>query len=88
MVSTTEPALTFVLYSEDRADADRDFEVLREVLLGMLQQICPELKTNHIRVEPAAALVEVDKSYAAVVSRLRASPIVARGLADASARPY
>lgn len=52
-MSAREPALTFVLYSEDRADADRDFEVLREVLLGMLQQICPELKTNHIRVEPA-----------------------------------
>jgi hypothetical protein len=37
---------------------------------------------------PAAALVAADKSYAAVVARLEASPIVTRGLADASARPY
>lgn len=51
-MSAAEPALTFVLYSEDRADADRDFAVIRELLLGMLRHICPELKTNHIRIEP------------------------------------
>lgn len=53
MVSAKEFDLTFALYSEDRADADRDFKVLKELLLGMLQQICPELKTNYIRTEPA-----------------------------------
>jgi len=53
VVSTKEFDLTFALYSEDRADADLDFKVLKELLLGMLQQVCPELKTNHIRIEPA-----------------------------------
>lgn len=52
-MSAKEPALTFALYSEDLADARHEFAVLEEVLLGMLQHICPELKTNHIKREPA-----------------------------------
>lgn len=51
-MNTSGPALRVVLYSEDRADADRDFSVLREVLLGMLQQVTPDVKTQHIKVEP------------------------------------
>ena len=53
MVRAKEPALTFALYSEDRADADRDFAVLHAILFGMLQHLCPALKTNHIKVDPA-----------------------------------
>jgi len=34
-VVSVGPAIEFVLYSEDRADADADFALLREVLLGM-----------------------------------------------------
>lgn len=47
-----DPALQFVLYSEDRADAGQDFAVLREVLLGMLRYVCPAVKTNHVRMLP------------------------------------
>lgn len=47
-----EPALQFVLYSEDRADAAKDFPVLREVLLGMLKYVCPAVKTNHVLCLP------------------------------------
>lgn len=46
------PAIEFVLYSEDRADADADFALLREVLLGMLRLVCPAVKTNHVRISP------------------------------------
>lgn len=53
MVSTVAPALACALYSEDRADAGQDFAVLHELLLGMLQQLEPGLKTNHIKIEPA-----------------------------------
>lgn len=47
-----EPALQFVLYSEDRADAVQDFAVLREVLRGMLKYVRPAAKTNHILLWP------------------------------------
>lgn len=53
MVTTAAPALACALYSEDRADAGQDFAALRELLLGMLQQLKPGLKTNHITIEPA-----------------------------------
>jgi hypothetical protein len=51
-VVSGEPAIEFVLYSEDRADADADFAALREVLLGMLGLVCPAVKTNHVRISP------------------------------------
>lgn len=44
--------IEFVLYSEDRADAERDFSLLREVLFGMLKLVCPEVKTNHVQALP------------------------------------
>lgn len=53
-----DPALQFVLYSEDRADAVQGFAVLREVLYGMLRYLCPTVKTNHVRalpIEPTGA---------------------------------
>jgi hypothetical protein len=51
-VSATTPAIEFVLYSEDRADANQDFTVLREILLGMLKHLRADLKTNHVRITP------------------------------------
>jgi hypothetical protein len=51
-VSATTPAIQFVLYSEDRADANQDFTVLREVLLGMLKHLRADIKTNHVRITP------------------------------------
>lgn len=49
-----EPAISFVLYSEDGADARNDFAALREVLMGMLRHVCPAVKTNHVRVLPVS----------------------------------
>lgn len=48
------PAIQFVLYSEDRADANQDFAVLREILLGMLKHLRADLKTNHVFIKPLA----------------------------------
>lgn len=53
-----EPAIRFVLYSEDRADANEDFAVLRQVLLGMLRRVCAGVKTNHVRIEPVQPVRE------------------------------
>jgi hypothetical protein len=45
------PAITFVLYSEDGA---RDsLATVEQLLLGMLRQVCPAVKTNHVQREPA-----------------------------------
>lgn len=52
MVSATEHAIRFDLYSEDRADANQDFTVLRELLLGMLKHLRADLKTNHVDIQP------------------------------------
>ncbi|MBL9102631.1 MAG: hypothetical protein JNL82_16920 [Myxococcales bacterium] len=49
---SAEPAITFVLYSEDGADAKNDFAALREVLFGMLRHVCPAVKSNHVEVLP------------------------------------
>lgn len=49
---STPAAIEFVLYSEDRADAERDFALLREVLFGMLKLVDPDVKTNHVRAMP------------------------------------
>jgi len=51
-VTGRTPAIRFVLYSEDRADANQDFTVLREVLLGMLKHLRADLKTNHVLITP------------------------------------
>lgn len=51
-MSARTPAIQFVLYSEDRADANQDFTVLREVLLGMLKHLRADLKTNHVLITP------------------------------------
>lgn len=51
-----EPAVCFVLYSEDSAgDA---LEVLRHVLRGMLKLVCPDVKMNHVRFEPTLDVEE------------------------------
>lgn len=52
MVSNFVPAIRFVLYSEDRADANRDFAVLREILRGMLKLLRTDLKMNHVHIAP------------------------------------
>lgn len=52
-MSDQTPAIRFVLYSEDRADANLDFAVLREILRGMLKHLRADLKMNHVRVDPA-----------------------------------
>jgi len=51
-VNNQGPAIRFVLYSEDRADANDDFAVLREILLGMLKHLRPDIKTNHVAITP------------------------------------
>lgn len=51
-MSGTAPAIRFVLYSEDRADANQDFSVLREILRGMLRHLRADLKMNHVRIDP------------------------------------
>ena len=73
-MSPREPALMIALYSEDRTDADSDFAVLRELVYGMLQQVSPELKTNHVKLEPAqpARPERVCGSYWKVTDRAEA----------------
>lgn len=58
MVSDEHPAIRFVLYSEDRADANQDFTVLREVLLGMLKYLQADLKTNHVLITPVQPILK------------------------------
>lgn len=50
MVVAREPALRFVLYSEDRDE--RALETLEHLLRGMLKLIVPAAKTNHLAFEP------------------------------------
>ncbi len=45
--------LTIALYSEDRRAAERDFDALREVVLGMLDLLLGEPMTASIACEPA-----------------------------------
>lgn len=70
-MSAVDPTLTVALYSEDRSDADGDFAVLRELVYGMLQQIVPDLKTNHVTLEPAQPVRKerISGSYWKVTNR-------------------
>lgn len=52
------PAIQFVLYSEDRADANSDFAVLRELLRGMLKHLRADVKLNHVRIAPVEPVRE------------------------------
>lgn len=74
MVSSPAPALTIALYSEDRTDADSNFAVLREIVYGMLQQVASDLKTNHVKLEPAQPVrtERVSGSYWKVTGRAEA----------------
>ncbi|MDC0718004.1 hypothetical protein [Nannocystis bainbridge] len=58
----SEPAIRFVLYSEDRAgDA---LQTLEHLLRGMLKHMEPALKSNHVLVEPVLPAQErVSGSY-------------------------
>lgn len=45
-------ALVFQLYTEDRADGVKGCPTLREVTLGVLVHLRPDLKTNHVELRP------------------------------------
>lgn len=49
---TQAPALVIQLYTEDRRDAVRGCETLKEVVRGLLVCIRPDLKTNHVELKP------------------------------------
>lgn len=70
-MSAGTPAIRFVLYSEDRADANQDFTVLREVLRGMLKHLRADLKMNHVRIDPVqpVARERICGSYWKVTAR-------------------
>ena len=65
------PALVVQLYTEDKRDAERGCPVVREVVLGMLWQLRPDLKTNHVECKPVHTSPErrVSGSYWKVTPR-------------------
>lgn len=46
------PALVCRLYSEDKADGERDFAALEQIVRGMLRLIEERSKSNHIECKP------------------------------------